>query len=121
MDDYRDQECTGHLFGGGSVRWRVGALIDWAKVRGIRSVMVEAAPLAAQFEHCGADEPVGSPAFVRRARETDLDAPIILCMRGEDWIVADGLHRLWKAVYIERRRQISAYVLPLDELPCVLG
>jgi hypothetical protein len=123
MSDWRDQECSGTLWNGRTFHWRVGALVDWAEGRGIVPVPLRPRDLMDQFDQASCEEPVGSGPFVEHARATDTDCPIIVCYvkaafgDTDGFIVADGLHRLWKAFFIERRPTVPALRLPLDELP----
>lgn len=62
-------------------------------------------------------EPDGSPEFVRRAINAG-DYPIIVQKRasGDCWVM-DGRHRLWKRIFLDKRRTIQGYVISESELP----
>lgn len=62
-------------------------------------------------------EPDGSPEFVRRAIDAE-DFPIIVQRKrsGDCWVM-DGRHRLWKRIFLDRRRTIRGYVIAESELP----
>lgn len=62
-------------------------------------------------------EPDGSPEFVDRAVKAG-DYPIIVQKRdsGDCWVM-DGRHRLWKRIFLDKRRTIQGYVISESELP----
>jgi hypothetical protein len=123
VDDYRWQVCRASLANGREVVWGVGGLLDMARALGVRPTRWPVSRLALQLAEADADEPIGSPAFCARAGRTDLDAPLIVVVAGGDddcpeFIVADGLHRIWKALHDPLAPDtLPVLLLPLDELP----
>ena len=62
------------------------------------------------------DEVPGSPDFVRRAERSDLSYPIVVVQYNDGKFIADGNHRLWKALHIEGRDKIDGFLLTEEEL-----
>lgn len=63
------------------------------------------------------DEEDGSEDFVERALATE-DFPLLI-QETEDgtlWVM-DGRHRLWKHIYHDGKTSVSAYVIPVKDLP----
>ena len=97
--------------------WSVPELITWAEDN-IRPRGLLVAGLAAdniENDAGQADEPLDSPEFHDRAMASDLEYPIIVINDGGELIVADGLHRLFKARELGER-VISAYVIDREDL-----
>jgi len=97
--------------------WSVPELITWAEDN-IRPRGLPVASLAADNlddDVHQADEPLDSPEFHDRAMASDLGYPIIVINDGGELIVADGLHRLFKARELGER-VISAYVIDREDL-----
>jgi len=61
------------------------------------------------------EESDDSPEFVERALKTE-DYPIIVYLENSKYTVADGRHRLYKAMS-QGKEFISAYVIELESLP----
>jgi len=62
------------------------------------------------------DDIPGHPLFIKRAKRASLDYPILVVNYDDGLWIADGVHRLWKAVKIYKLKNIKAYVLDKDEL-----
>lgn len=62
------------------------------------------------------DDIPGHPLFIERAKRASLDYPIVVVNYDDGLWIADGVHRLWKAVKIQKLKSIKAYVLDRDEL-----
>ncbi len=61
------------------------------------------------------EEPDDSPEFMERALKTE-DYPIIIYLENSKYVVADGRHRLYKAM-LQNKEFISAYIIDLNNLP----
>jgi len=97
--------------------WSVPELITWAEDNISPRGLLVAGLAADNIENDAgqADEPLDSPAFHHRAMASDLEYPIIVINNGGKLIVADGLHRLFKARELGER-VISAYVIDREDL-----
>lgn len=108
---------TEQTFSDDTGAWAVPDLLAAAQSR--RPKKLSVAELAAQNlgdDDSRADEPVGSPEFIARAEVADLRFPILVVKYANGkLLIADGLHRLWKAQKLGREL-ISAYVLDQSSL-----
>ena len=69
-------------------------------------------------EFADADEKIGSPEFVERAKKSDLSYPILIVEYPDELWVCDGLHRLWKARE-EGLETIDARVISKEQLDSI--
>ena len=65
-------------------------------------------------EETGSDVP-GSPEFIARAEKASLEFPILVIKYSDGLWIADGVHRLWKAVQ-QKQNYIKGYILNKDEI-----
>lgn len=123
--DWRDQTFTDTASDGQTFSWKVGDIHDYVAGRGypmqIPVDLLEEDNLQMSPEDV-ADEVVGSPEFIERALQSDLSFPIIVVRyppssRDPDGalFIADGVHRLWKAID-EGNEFIDGYVIEQDDL-----
>lgn len=123
--EWRDQVFTDTSSDGQKFSWRVGDIHDYVDGRGypiqIPVELLEEDNLQMSPDDV-ADEVVGSPEFIARARESDLSYPIIVVRyppsrRDPDGalFIADGVHRLWKAID-EGLEFIDGFLIDQDDL-----
>lgn len=111
---------TDQVYSDQSGSYGVGSMIDFAR-RNKRLQDIDVSDLLHNLEpsphETGSDLP-GHPEFVRRAERASLEHPIIVVRypRENLLFVADGVHRLYKAVR-DGQRTMRGYVIEDDELP----
>jgi hypothetical protein len=124
-EEWRDQVFTDTSHDGQKFSWRVGDIYDYVDGRGypiqIPVELLEEDNLQMSPEDV-ADEVIGSPEFIARAQESDLSYPIIVVRyppsrRDPDGalFIADGVHRLWKAID-EGHEFIDGFLIEQDDL-----
>lgn len=91
-------------------------LVKWVQQR-YNHQKIAVSELEHTFDEDGgsSEEPDGSPEFLERALKTE-DYPIIIHLDGSRYDIADGRHRLYKAM-LQDKEFISAYVITLKDLP----
>lgn len=124
-DSWRDQTFSDTMSDGQVISWKVGDIFDYVDGRGypvqIPVELLEEDNLQASPEDV-TDEVVGSPGFIVRASQSDLSYPIIVVRYQPSWrdpdgalYIADGVHRLWKAID-DGYEFIDSYLLEEDDL-----
>lgn len=97
--------------------YRVNDIIQYA-INNTSLTNVSTRLLLNNLEQSPEDKPEdipGNPVFVKRAMKADLKYPIIIIKYTDGMWIADGVHRLWKAVH-KGARTIKAYVIPNKSL-----
>jgi len=124
-ETWRDQTFSDTASDGQTFSWKIGDIFDYIDGRGYPleipvDFLVED-NLQMSPEDI-ADEVVGSPEFIERAQQADLSYPIIVVRYPPSrrdpegaLFIADGVHRLWKAVD-EGHESIMGYLIESDDL-----
>ena len=79
--------------------------VEWIPIGTLLSVVEKTIP----------EEFVGSEEFVDRAHRADLRVPILVISDGDDLLVADGVHRVWKAKMLGKQR-VRGYIVPYSDV-----
>lgn len=97
-------------------KWDVEDIVQYAKYQ-CKAQWVPAKKLLDNFKHVHTDEPTGSPEFITRALRADLRYAIVVVKEEDNFLsVVDGLHRLWKAIKIYKRKRVKVRILTRSEL-----
>jgi len=118
LPEQEDYLRTQLFIGNDGVEYNVLQLVKWAEEH-CEVQEIATSTLIHEFEgdEQRSVEPDGSPEFVARAQKTE-DYPIIVQRKasGDCWVM-DGRHRLWKRIFLDKRRTIQGYVIAESELP----
>lgn len=105
IEDFQDQIASGPL---GKIS--IGKLAAFAKTQPKLLKTIPIQKVIHDLSWWQGDE--------QRMMNADTRYPIlVLVLPDGGWTVTDGLNRLKKAVSIEKKTSIQAYIIPIDQLP----
>jgi len=105
VEDFQHQTASGPL---GKIS--IGKLANWAKSQPQLLKTIPVQKVTHDLSWWQGDK--------KRMMNADTSYPIlVIIMPDGEWTVTDGLNRLKKAVSIEKKPTIQAYVIPADQIP----